>query len=150
MKGASSVEFINERIHKPEELFRKLSSKISNWKMLGRYLLIPDEDIDRIAVTHFSSEQEKVCKMLIVWRDNVVLKGMDFTYKTLYKALQYCMLDQLLPILEQHHLKNRSLSGSHNLTIHVPLTEFWETLRPFIDDKISNGYSDAIVTLRFE
>ena len=152
------ISFQDEVICNPESLFETISKDICNWKMVGRYLLIHDKDIDKMAADRFRTNQDRALNMLQVWRHRVSQSGRQVTYKELSSALHNSLNDELLLKLKEHYSRNstriasESVSSPANdqLSIHVPLNEFWETLEPFIENKLSKGYRNVTIVLKFD
>lgn len=162
-----SIPFSDEVIHNFDVLMKNISVNLVNWKMLGRYLLIDDNDIDNISKT-LSSEQEKSIKLLLIWKYKMVCDGHEITYKLLCDALLDSCNDKLISVVRKHHslinisptsmskqLLSDSSTRSHppvtdDLSIYVSLTDFWDNLKPIIDAKISKGYTRVTAELKFQ
>lgn len=111
----------NMRIDNAETLFLILSPKLSNWKMLGRYLLLSDENIE--IISQIDSDQDKQAyHMLKLWNS---VNDKNATFLSLGEALCSCMQDQLvdelkrfsegntmLPVIENSKEKNKLVSDS--------------------------------------
>ena len=155
LRNAGSQEaFPAKQIHDTKKIFRALSHKLYNWKMLGRYLLLSDSHLLEISTAYTSNEQ--AYQMLMKWKH--VVTPPDVNYAVLANALHSCMRDDLLCELREHlkyseagsHLQNERNPNEFDISITVPLSEFWENLRPFIESRMSTGYSNVNVSLKFQ
>ena len=155
IRNAGSQEaFPAKQIHDTKIIFRALSHKLHNWKMLGRYLLVSDSHLLEISTGYASNEQ--AYQMLKKWKRLVAPH--DVNYAVLANALHSCMRDDLLCELHEHlkhseagsHLHNERNPNEFDISITVPLSKFWENLRPFIEDRMSTGYSNVNVSLKFQ
>ena len=95
----------NRRIDNTESLFLTLSAKLSNWKMLGRYLLLSDEHIETISKID-SDQERQAYNMLRLWRSD---NDKNATFLSLGEALCSCMQDQLVDELKQYSEGNTML-----------------------------------------
>ena len=146
----------NEVICNPELLFETISKDLCNWKMVGRYLLVDDRDIDKMA-SRLGPNQDRALDMLQVWRNRLLLTGKQVTYKQLSIALHNSLNDKLILKLKEHHsLNNTSTtkdsvmsSVTEEMSITIPLSRFWENLQPFIETKLSQGYHNVTIDLKF-
>ncbi len=73
-------------------LFRCLAQRVLLWKLLARYLLVHDEEIERISST-YEHECEQCYKMLCTWKN---LYGDDATYYCLAEGLQNIRQESLI------------------------------------------------------
>lgn len=95
----------NRRIDNTESLFLTLSTKLSNWKMLGRYLLLSDENIE--IISQIDSDQDKQAyNMLKLWSS---VNDKNATFLNLGEALCSCMQDQLVDELKHYSEGNTML-----------------------------------------
>ena len=95
----------NKRIDNTESLFSTLSTKLPNWKMLGRYLLLSDEDIETIS--RIDSDQDKQAfNMLRLWSN---VNDKNATFLSLGEALCSCMQGQLVDELKLYSEGNTIL-----------------------------------------
>ena len=161
---AVQLPFDKEVICNPEILFKTISRSICNWRMLGRYLLIPDDEIDKIATETMETEQEKALKMFMTWRYRMLMSSQEITYRILTKALHSSLNNKVIQKLKEHHYGNSSTEAgpsqvdhhsaarvsTEELKIEVPLMEFWENIKPFIENKLSRGYTHVTVALKFQ
>lgn len=85
-------------IDSPEILFKKLACNLPNWKMLGRYLELDDQQLATISLLA-SNPQEGAVQMLNVWRGQS--KSLA-TYTILGEALVNCTKEDLVTIVEEH------------------------------------------------
>ncbi|XP_019848857.1 PREDICTED: uncharacterized protein LOC109580278 [Amphimedon queenslandica] len=85
-------------IDSPDKLFKDLAQNLNNWKMLGRYLEVDDQQLAMIARVS-SDTAERARLMLKGWLSQSKSLG---TYTKLGEALVNCMRDDLVIILEQH------------------------------------------------
>ena len=154
-KGPTELVFDkNSVLCNPEALFNALSRSIANWKMLGRYLLIPDEEIDGIAKMEITIEL-KAKQVLNLWCYQTLKCGSEIRYKTLSNALYNSLNDRLIPKLMDHHLNNltQPTRPSPALTVDLkglPITASLDSIKPIIDSNLSKGYTHVSVFLEFK
>ncbi len=153
-KGPAQLVFDeNCVVCNPEALFNALSRSIANWKMLGRYLLIPDEEIDGIAKMGTVIEL-KAKKVLNLWCYQTLKCGSEIRYETLSVALHNSLNDRLIPKLKDHHLNNDTTLTAHPSPLMVdlkglPITASLDSIKPIIDSNTSKGYTHVSVLLEF-
>ena len=156
---AESVFDENSIICNPDALFSALCSDIDNWKMLGRYLLIPDEEIERIA----SKKRHTALAQLNLWCRRTLKCGSEIRYKTLSDALCNSRNSSLIHRLKDHHCN----TPLYNMTPPcpaatatdpppyivdmngLPITVLLDSIKPIIDNNMSNGYTHVNVHLEF-
>ena len=87
--------FPEQSIPNPEDcdMFRALAQRVQKWKMLGRYLGVEDEVLDKIeSVNHFANE--RCLKMLVHWGRR------EGTYRQLETGLHNIMREDLVEDLQ--------------------------------------------------
>ena len=114
-------------IDSPDRLFKKLAQKLHNWKMLGRYLEVDDQQLATISLKA-SDTTESAIRMLKGWLGQS--KSLA-TYTKLGEALVNCMRDDLVIILEQHS-KLPIAGGSDE---HVTIEELGSSVQEQSDQK---------------
>ena len=146
-----SSEILSCQIQNSSVIFKTLASRLHNWKMLGRYLMLEDEEINRISAEYtFTSEQ--AYQMLRTWM------GKDpstATYAVLIESLHNSLREDLvMEVLQAAKVSQKGLivQVSENggaVAFNADLSRLWQTMQPFVDRCTKEGYSHVEVNLRF-
>lgn len=161
-------------IDSPERLFKELAQSLHNWKMLGRYLEVDDQQLAKISLD--SSDTAERAKLMLKWW--LSQSKSLATYTKLGEALVNCMRDDLVIILEQHSnlpiaggtvtieelgsstqdvKEQHSTDDDHDegsddssIKMTVPISMLLMMLGPLVEDKKKEGKASKVtVSLKF-
>jgi hypothetical protein len=148
------------------DLFQVLTSleiNVSKWQMIGRYLMISDNDLDTIGKIG-TDNGDKLCQMLKLWHNQAKENA---TYKTLGEAMCNCQRVDLVDILHKHsrdeiiqtttttsatvgHSDSVSTDDDSDITISVAINKVWKNLEPILKSRQSEGASKVTISLKFD
>ena len=141
------LEFTHGQVPEPE-LFKLVASRISKWKILGRYLGLDDGTLDAIYTdNHFSIE--RCYKMLVAWRTKFRGKA---TYLELAKGLKNTMREDLLPDLVPYMVQSSEDGDSNqgeSITIPIGENPDLQTVKEKFWLRKTSGMNSARITLQY-
>lgn len=146
------------KIEKPISLFEVLGKSLTNWKMLGRYLGLPDESLDTVSKLG-SDSTDMAIQMLKLWLGQSS-RTQPVTYRLLGEALMNCMKDELIVVLVSHsetltatrsvtELSHSSRDDDSDMLLTVPISRVLSTIKPIIEDQEREGKVKVTVSLKF-
>ena len=130
-----------------DDILKKLAPQLTNWKMLARYLLLEDSEIDHISLSYMFPV-EQAYQMLRAW----VRRSDDSTFAVLGEALSNCLKEDLVLQLAQYTRQQQSsLTEKREGEIEgvSELTSLWSTIQPHVDSFAKQGYSKVHVQMTF-
>ena len=144
-------EILTCQIQDSQVVFKTLAMRLHNWKMLGRYLMLEDEDIDRIS-TEYNFTDEQAFQMLATWANKDPSAA---TYAMLIESLQNSLREDLvMEVLQAAKTAQRGLvvqvsENGGQVTFSADLDHLWRTMQPLVDRWTKEGCSRVEVNLRF-
>ena len=130
------------------QLFEMLSHRVQKWKILGRYLGLEDETLDRIEVEN-QFRIERCYKMLDTWKK---LFRSDATYRRLEEGLRNVMREDIL--LDIGHFipcchDNNEEPLNHTVDVTSKENPNLHSIRDEFQQQKNNGMKRAYVTLEY-